>query len=170
MTDSNERSSTARGEGWVRVQIPLLAAAVAAPVILRIAGSPGPSRWYLPPPAIAVGVPLLLGGVLLFRAARAVLGKDLIALPAPRDGGRLHRDGIYRRLRHPIYAALTLSLAGWALLWGSVAGLALTAVCAMFFAFKVRAEERFLRARYIEYDEYAARVPAFLPRVWREGR
>jgi protein-S-isoprenylcysteine O-methyltransferase Ste14 len=108
---------------------------------------------------------MAVAGVLIFRAASHVLGEDLVALPIPRAGGTLRREGVYGQVRHPIYSSIVLGLVGWALLWTSVIGLALSFVCVTFFVFKTQAEERYLRATYPGYQHYERTVPRFFPRI-----
>jgi protein-S-isoprenylcysteine O-methyltransferase Ste14 len=152
------------GVWWIRAQIPLLAATVALPVIQHLVSAPALWPHVFTWPGRFLGAALVLAGAVLFRVASAVLGRDLIALPAPRNGGTLRRRGVYGRLRHPIYAAIVICATGWALLWSSGVGLLLCALCAVFFSRKVRVEEIFLRAQYPEYEAYAREVPQFLPR------
>jgi protein-S-isoprenylcysteine O-methyltransferase Ste14 len=153
-----------RGMGWVYAQIPLLALALTWPVAQHMLGVldawPSALVW----PARVLGAIAVAGAVLLFRAARAVLGPDLVAVPAPRPDGVLRTVGVYASVRHPIYVAIMLGVAGWALLWTSEGGLVVALACCTFFSLKTVHEERYLRARYPDYEAYADRVPRFIPR------
>jgi protein-S-isoprenylcysteine O-methyltransferase Ste14 len=158
-------SSASRGTGWVYAQMPLLAAALALPVLQHMvhlaSGWPAPLIW----PARVVGAVSVAGAVALFSVASRALGPDLVATPAPRVGGVLQTEAIYGRMRHPIYSAIMLGTWGWSLLWNSFVGLALALTCCVFFSVKAAAEERYLRSRYRGYDRYAEAVPRFLPRT-----
>jgi protein-S-isoprenylcysteine O-methyltransferase Ste14 len=162
------RSMRKDGQVWVTAQIPLLAASLAWPVIqqlLHVADAwPSVLLW----PARVVGAAAVLGAVGIFRAANRELGSDLVANPVPRPGAHLHSAGIYGHIRHPIYSAIVLGVAGWSTLWGSTLGLVLAAACTIFFLIKTRAEERYLRRRYDTYDVYASQVPRYVPKVRRK--
>ena len=100
--------------------------------------------------------------------AFAALGHQWhVDVSEPGEGRSLVRAGPYRFLRHPIYAASCLEMAGLPWMLGAWAALAL-GVC-VFVPLEVaraRFEERFLRGMFGEaYARYAAEVPAFLPRL-----
>jgi len=103
-------------------------------------------------------------GVALMGAVQ--LGDALTPLPHPRDGARLREEGIYRYLRHPIYAGLIIGSFGWALAWQSLWGLAGVVLVFLFFDRKAAREERWLRAHYPGYGDYATRVKRFFPGVY----
>lgn len=159
--------TTEHPEWWVRAQIPLLAATIAWPVVQHLLrtgnGWISPLEW----PSRAVGSVLILVSILVFRGASQILGEDLIAVPTPRREGQLQQEGIYARVRHPVYSALMLGMVGWALLWTSYLGIALSLVCVLFFVLKTRVEERLLRARYPEYADYERLVPRYIPKIRR---
>ncbi len=73
-------------------------------------------------------------------------------------------DGIFAHSRNPLYVGNFLLLLGLMLIWNSPAGYALVAVAAVALFAMVRAEERFLHAKFgAEFEAYCARVPRFLP-------
>jgi protein-S-isoprenylcysteine O-methyltransferase Ste14 len=154
-----------KGETWVRVQMPLLAATTAWPVVQHLLGVP--SRWpaALVWPSRIVGALTVVAAVALFLIAKAVLGSDLVSTPVPRDGGVFHRSTVYGRIRHPIYTAIMAASLGWSLLWISPLGVILAVFLCIFFVLKTNAEERFLKLRYPEYVRYSHEVPRFFPRV-----
>ena len=84
----------------------------------------------------------------------------------------LIRRGPYARLRHPIYTAMFgmlvatgVSMSSWL---GMAAGVALFVVGTMI---RVHFEDELLRRRFgAAFDEYAAAVPAFLPRLTAASR
>lgn len=93
------------------------------------------------------------------------LGAAFSPFPEPLPGAVLVDHGPYRRMRHPIYSAVVLAMAGSAAALSSPAGLAVTAVAALFFWFKAGYEERRLRLLVPGYSSYADRVRGrLLPR------
>jgi protein-S-isoprenylcysteine O-methyltransferase Ste14 len=82
--------------------------------------------------------------------------------PEPREGGSLVTHGPYRWVRHPMYLAVTVTMAafcaaGDALQWGMWAALLGVLVA------KARREERGLIVAHPGYAGYRARTRAILP-------
>ena len=77
----------------------------------------------------------------------------------------LRTNGLYRHVRHPIYAG------GLAMSWartvasGDRRQLALTAALTLLFYGKSTLEESALSRRFSDYPSYAAATPRFVPRV-----
>jgi len=143
---------------WIRARLPLL---LLAGLVLW-----GKPTWNL------AGVPFLL------------LGQGLRAWAV----GYLHKDrelataGPYAYCRHPLYLGTFLSGIGVCLLVGSwLVGVIFALLFAAAYVPIIRQEEAFLEKVYGEsFRAYAAKVPAFLPRLrpagvdrsqgWRWGR
>ena len=92
-----------------------------------------------------------------------VLGKSLTPFPKPPAQAQLVRRGIYSIMRHPIYAGLIALSFGWAYLWDSGRGVALALIQAVLLDIKARREERWLREKFPDYDEYAVKVRRLIP-------
>ena len=124
-------------------------------------------RAFDVPALRAAGDVLLVVGLLVAVAAALNLGDALTAMPTPRDGAALRTHGLYRYVRHPIYAGV-LAI-GWGLalrsqLWlGLLLAVLLTGVLHV----KARYEEAMLAARHDGYADYTARTPRFVPRLRR---
>jgi len=115
---------------------------------------------------IAAGAVLLaLGAAVVFRGM-SDLGSNLTALPAPVNGARLVETGIYRRVRHPIYAGVILMGIGWALFAGSLLSLIIGMLLAAWFDLKSRREEVWLMAHHPGYREYRRRTARFVPGIY----
>jgi len=123
---------------------------------------PGPGWWM----SLVVGLVLVVLGSAGVVWAGRDLGRALTPMPTP-NGAGLAARGIYRGVRHPMYASLIVICLGVAVgsgrMWSYVAVL----VLALFFDLKTRYEERFLVGAYEGYAEYAARTGKFLPGVAR---
>lgn len=117
-----------------------------------------------------VGYGLAVAGAVVVIVAAAHLGEALTASPVPKTGAGLRTGGLYRFVRHPIYAGVLLL--GWGLglraeRWlGVVLAVLLTGVL----SWKARYEERLLAAAHTGYADYAAGTPRFVPRLPRTGR
>jgi protein-S-isoprenylcysteine O-methyltransferase Ste14 len=152
-----------RAVWWVVAQIPLLALTIVVPVAQVLLHVQGPWIGVLVIPARVVGVALTGLGVVVFRAAQRELGPALVATPMPVRDAVLRESGVYEGVRHPIYAAILSAVFGWALLWNSVVGLVLAAMCCFFFLAKSRYEESLLLQVFPGYEEYRRRVPRLVP-------
>ena len=147
-----------RGEGWLVGQLLLLAAVAVSPA----------DGWMEPAAAIGLlggGATILVG---LAVAGRGVLdlGSNLSPFPRPKGNAVLVERGVYRYLRHPIYAGLVLISIGLSLARGSLVGLALSLVLAVFFDLKARREETLLAGTFSGYEAYAARTRRFIPGLY----
>jgi protein-S-isoprenylcysteine O-methyltransferase Ste14 len=146
-----------------------------------------------PPPLMALAavvlgllldwlLPVYLLSVLLTLSLRIVIGVLLIAAGgalAMAGERRFHRagtevkpwkpstalvtDGIYRRLRNPMYVGLTVCLAGLAIMLASDWMLVMAVVFVAVLHFGVvKREERYLEAKFGDaYRGYKARVPRY---------
>ncbi len=79
--------------------------------------------------------------------------------------GRVAREGIYARIRHPQYVAFALVLTGFLLQWPTLITIIFYPVLLWAYARLARREERDSLARFgDDYARYMREVPAFLPR------
>ena len=121
----------------------------------------------------------LYGGVRLGAALVAVvclvqtircwvrMGSDW-RMEASRDNTRLITDGLFRHIRHPIYAFSVLLMLCSALILPSLPMLAVAAVHVLLMNLKARNEERHLLQTHGEdYARYLARTGRFFPRLGR---
>lgn len=115
-----------------------------------------------------------LGGMLMFASIIPAalgffhLGRNISPWPHPHDSNCLVTHGIYRHMRHPLYASLIFFAAGWAL-W-SQSWPALLAGAVLFIVLRTKAvrEERLLLRRHPGYEQYAQRTGSFFP-AWRKS-
>lgn len=153
------RSFAARGGWWVVAQTILMLATTLLAVMYL--------GRYTDLAFSGAGFALFTFGGYFGIAGVMALGKNRTPFPQPRAGSMLVEHGIYARVRHPLYTSVMLATFGWALIWQSlvcfVAGLALIP----FFHAKARREETILRQTFSGYEDYARRVPRFLPRLLR---
>ncbi len=149
-----------RGEGWVVLQVVLLA-------LVTAAGLAGPA-WDGAARAVTsiAGGALLVAGLALAVRGVVDLRDALTPLPRPRDGASLVDTGAYRLVRHPVYGGLVIGAAGYGLLTASPPAIAGAAVLLGFFRLKSEREETWLVARYPGYATYRARTRRLIPFVF----
>ena len=118
-------------------------------------------------PLIA-GVTCYVTGLWLFYRSHTDLGTNWSITLEIREQHRLITQGVYRRIRHPMYSALVLYSVGHALVipnW--VAGPSNLIAFAILFALRVRPEERMMVAEFgDEYIAYATQTKRLVPGVW----
>jgi methanethiol S-methyltransferase len=79
---------------------------------------------------------------------------------------RLATAGPYARIRHPQYAGFVLIMFGFLLQWPTLVTLAMFPILVFMYASLAKREERDVTAEFGEaYLRYAARTPAFFPRL-----
>lgn len=110
----------------------------------------------------------MLAGILLHAWASAIIGiKGTIGWTEifPPKKTRFLAAGPYKHMRHPIYLAHTLMLAGVFLMTGVASTAVVTAFDFLLSYFVItRIEEKELRDRFgKEYEEYMKKVPKFFP-------
>jgi protein-S-isoprenylcysteine O-methyltransferase Ste14 len=144
---------------WVGFFLPLIWVASPASSFAEYALGTGP---------LVAGVMCLVIGLWLFYRSHADLGTNWSITLEVREQHRLITQGVYRRIRHPMYLALALYSIGQSLVipnW--VAGPANLVAFAILCALRVRAEERMMVEEFgDEYAAYSARTKRLIPGVW----
>jgi protein-S-isoprenylcysteine O-methyltransferase Ste14 len=124
--------------------------------------------YSLHPVPVAAGAVLYAVGLWLFHRSHADLGVNWSITLEVREEHRLVTEGVYRRVRHPMYLSLLLYSAGQALAvpnW--IAGPSYLAVMALLIGLRLGPEERMMREEFgKEYEEYSARSKRLIPGVW----
>jgi len=117
------------------------------------------------------GLVAMLAALWLFQRSHADLGGEWSITLEIREGHRIIEHGVYRRIRHPMYAAIWLfSLAQALLLHNWVAGPSALVTFAPLYFLRVPREEALLREHFGEdYRAYERRTGRLWPRL-RGGR
>lgn len=134
--------------GWFW-QLPILDGARQGLIILTVVG----------------GLLILSGMGLAFYGMRS-LGKNLRAVPHPKEDGHLVATGAYRLVRHPIYSGAIFAALGWGLFANSWVSLLLAAALFFFFDRKSRQEELWLVQKYPAYGSYQQQVRKLIPFIY----
>jgi protein-S-isoprenylcysteine O-methyltransferase Ste14 len=113
---------------------------------------------------VVAGFALQALGIALAVWARRHLGRNWSMRVETKVGHELVRSGPYRRLRHPIYSAMLLMLAGTAMISGHWHGLAGVVIMAAAYARKIMMEERRMRETFgTEWHEWRRHSWALIP-------
>jgi protein-S-isoprenylcysteine O-methyltransferase Ste14 len=121
------------------------------------------------PPKVPVvwmtGLALTAVGVGLGISARLSLGRNWSGAVTLKEGHELVRQGLYRWIRHPIYAGILLGMIGTAMITGHLRGwLGFAMVWATFY-YKARREESLLRQEFGSgFEAHARQTGMFLPK------
>ena len=123
---------------------------------------------FLPPGALYFwgGAALTVGGLLFSVWGRRHLGRNWSQAVTVKEGHELVTSGPYALVRHPIYTGLLLAFIGSAAARGEWRGL--LAVTLVFGAlwYKLRLEEKWMRAHFGEpYEAYSRQVAALVPHI-----
>lgn len=110
-----------------------------------------------------VSIGLQAVAVLLMIWARVTFGMRSFHYAANPTEGGLVTTGPYRYMRHPIYAAILLFLWTGVAVNASPPGVALGLVATAMLALRIVFEERLVRRRYPDYDDYARRTKRVIP-------
>jgi protein-S-isoprenylcysteine O-methyltransferase Ste14 len=121
-----------------------------------------PERWQ-----VILAVLLLTTACLIFWTAAKTLGRQLRAEAALHSGHELVRSGLYRFVRHPIYASMLCLVAGTGVLMSSLPFF--VAALIVFLTgteIRMRLEDGLLAAHFgEEFREYQRDVPRLIPRI-----
>ena len=123
-----------------------------------------PPLWQI----IAGGILIIVEGWIFTRVKADLGGARLVGKIELSGGGEIAQRGIYARIRHPRYTGSLLAICGACLLAGTRVAWILAATWILLTRIAIAFEEREMRARFgASYEEYASRVPRFLPRRFR---
>jgi protein-S-isoprenylcysteine O-methyltransferase Ste14 len=116
--------------------------------------------------ALPAGIALLVLGVGLMVSGIVALGRNLAAVPRPKQGATLVERGPCRVVRHAMHTGAILIAFGWALAVTGTLSLAYAGMVVWFLAIKTAREERWLREELTGYPEYERRVRRLIPFVY----
>ena len=125
--------------------------------------------YTLPVWAGWVGTAFLLGAIVLLWRAHVDLGRNWSAILQIKQEHSLVTDGIYRHIRHPMYAAhLLWAIAQGLLLENWLAGWAFLVVFVPLYLIRVPKEEHMMLEQFDEqYRQYISRTGKIIPRFWK---
>jgi protein-S-isoprenylcysteine O-methyltransferase Ste14 len=120
-----------------------------------------PQAWSAPALALLAGA-VALGLWTLFHNRPG----NFNIRPEPKASGRLVTGGPYRYMRNPMYSAVLLFAAAEVIAYRDMWKIPCWIALALVLLAKALLEERYLRAVFPGYAEYAKRVRRFIPGVF----
>jgi protein-S-isoprenylcysteine O-methyltransferase Ste14 len=107
------------------------------------------------------------GWWIVYRALRANAFAVTVVRVQDERGHQVVRTGPYAIVRHPMYAGLVPVMLGMGLWLHSTAATLAALIPTAILVARIALEERMLRARFPEYEEYAAAVRwRLIPGIW----
>lgn len=152
-----------------RLEVALLALMWIAMLILPLIFIATPllsfADYALYPAAFFLGIICLAVGLWLFYRSHADLGVNWSISLELREDHRLVTFGVYRRIRHPMYAAILLQAVAQALLLPNwLAGPACLIAFSVMFPLRIRPEEKMMLEKFgEEYGAYTERTKRLIP-------
>ena len=127
----------------------------------------GFADYQLPQFAAYIGTAAMLAALWLFWRSHADLAENWSRTLEMREGHKLITRGVYRSVRHPMYAAICLfsiaqglSLHNWLAGWSALAGFVI-----LYFV-RVGREERMMAEHFgQEYRDYVSKTGRLFPRI-----
>ena len=118
--------------------------------------------------SLIAGVLLMGMGLWILHVSHMDLGTNWSSTLQIREHHRLITEGIYRKIRHPMYLSIFVYGLGQALVipnW--FAGPACLVMFGIFYVFRLPAEEKLMCEVFgKEYEAYMARTTRLIPKVW----
>ena len=144
---------------WLAFFLPLIW--IATPVLAF-------ADYTLRPAPLLTGAVCLTLGLWLFQLSHADLGANWSITLEVREKHTLVTQGVYRRVRHPMYTALVLYSVGQALVLPNyVAGPSYGVTMALLVALRIGPEERMMLEEFgKDYQEYMAQTKRLVPGIW----
>jgi protein-S-isoprenylcysteine O-methyltransferase Ste14 len=173
MMELSQRSNVHREGGTkvggVATRIAMLACVIASAVVANLTPRVFPAAAIRPAPvAFAVGVVILLAGLVLRGWSFKVLGQYFTHTVMVSSDQPVITAGPYRVLRHPSYAGILLAAIGVGLAsanWAGLAGVLLFILTPLLW--RIHVEENALKATVGDrYRAYAAQHKRLVPLVW----
>jgi len=124
--------------------------------------------FALHPAPLIIGTALLAVSLWFFHRSHVDLGTNWSVTLELRESHRLVTEGVYRRVRHPMYSAFLLYAIGQTIVIPNWAvGPSYLVTMALLVALRLGPEEKLMRDHFkAEYDAYVSRTKRLIPGVW----
>jgi len=118
-----------------------------------------------------LGTAMVFAGAVLNIIGRLQLGGNWANHIKIYENHVLANRGVYKIVRHPLYASIMLMLLGGSLAYRNWLSAAMTAfVFVPFMYFRAKQEEALLQEEFAEYEEYKKTTGMFFPKLWKGGK
>ncbi len=158
---------SARGQLEAALLLISLAGLGIVPLVYVFTGMPRSAAYTFHPLSAWLGLLFAIAALSVFRLTHRALGRNWSVSLDVRENHELVTEGIYRRVRHPMYSAFWLWAIAQALLLPNwIAGFAGLAGFGTLFFGRVAREERMMLETFGDrYRAYMARTGRVLPRI-----
>lgn len=138
------------------------------PLVYIVTAIPHFAAYALQPVQAWLGLLFAIAALVMFRLTHRALGRNWSVSLDVREGHQLVTDGIYRKVRHPMYSAFWLWAVAQALLLPNwVAGFSGIVGFGVLFFGRVPREERMMLETFGDrYREYMARTYRVIPLIF----
>ena len=138
------------------------------PLVYIVTAIPHFAAYALQPVQAWLGLLFAIAALVMFRLTHRALGRNWSVSLDVREGHQLVTDGIYRKVRHPMYSAFWLWAVAQALLLPNwVAGFSgIVGFGVLFFGLVPREERMMLETFGDRYREYMARTYRVIPLIF----
>jgi protein-S-isoprenylcysteine O-methyltransferase Ste14 len=142
------------------------------PLVWAACGFPSAADYPLHPVSYGIGIALMIAGLWLFYRSHVDLGTNWSITLQVRENHRLMTNGVYRKIRHPMYASMfLLGIAHLLFVPNWIVGPAYLVSFWILYAIRVGREERMMLDRFgAEYEEYRKRTGRVVPRLSNAGQ
>jgi protein-S-isoprenylcysteine O-methyltransferase Ste14 len=158
---------TKRGSRLDQFLIFMIVISMISPLVYILTSLLDFANYSLPDAFAWFGVLLIAGSLIFLWRSHADLGTNFALTPSVKGKQSLIKQGIYRRIRHPMYASLWL----WAfsmplLLQNYIVGFMFLIVFSAFYLERVPLEEKIMKDKFgEEYNDYVLETGRVIPKI-----
>ena len=153
----------ARKKGWVFVIIQFLLIALVVVLSFYERKLTGRSHNYI---TDSLAFLFLSAGALLFIISIINFGQFVTPNPVPQDDYKLRTNGLYSKVRHPIYLSVIILITGYLLFFSAFYTFLIFPLIVLFLHFKMNFEEENLEKKFPEYALYKTHTKRLLPGLY----
>ena len=156
-----------RGSPWDQFLIMMIVVSPILPLIYVLTPVLNFANYSLPVVLAWSGILMILASLLMLWRSHADLGTNFALTPCLKGGQSLIKQGVYRRIRHPMYTSLWL----WAfstplLIQNWIVGFNFLIVFAAFYFERVPLEEFLMKEKFgQEYHDYMSETGRVIPKI-----
>jgi len=160
--------SSRRGPREIALLVISLTGMGVLPFLYVATGFPRAADYAFQPALAWLGLAAAVASLAMFIATHHALGRFWSVSLDVREGHKLATEGVYRHVRHPMYAAFWLWAVAQALLMPNwFAGLAGLVGFGTLYVFRIGREERLMEETFgDDYRHYVARTGRIVPRLF----